>query len=294
MKGDAKTLDLIRPRDLDHALALLAEAPGALRPFAGGTDLMVLFSAGRLSGGRFLDLWSLAPLRGIRTTETTLIAGSLTTYTDVERHPIFQAEFPMLCQAARETGGWAIQNRGTLGGNVANASPAADSPPALLAYDASIELASARGRRIVPYATFHTGYKATVMAKDELIVALHLPRTRQGRVDGYRKVGPRKAQAISKVCLAACVDHDGPRVAAVRLAFGGVAPTVIRCTKTEAWAQRALPSNVTLDEGLALLRTEISPIDDVRSTANYRRRVAENMAATFFQRAREALRATQG
>jgi CO/xanthine dehydrogenase FAD-binding subunit len=157
---------------------------------------------------------------------------------------------------------------------VANASPAADSSPPLLAYDAEIELASAaRGRRWVPYATFHTGYKQTVMAPDELITRIRMPRCSGPRAHVFHKVGPRRAQAISKVCLAACVDRDAAgRVVAVRVAFGGVAPTVVRCPRTEA----ALLAGA-LNDAHAALAAEISPISDIRSTAPYRLAVAQNL-----------------
>jgi CO/xanthine dehydrogenase FAD-binding subunit len=187
----------------------------------------------------------------------------------------------MLCQAARETGGVAIQNRGTLGGNIANASPAADSPPALLAYGAELELVSSRGSRWVPYDGFHTGYKKTILAPGEIVARVRLPRRFGERVHQYRKVGPRRAQAISKVCFAACADVDAGKIVDVRIAIGGVAPIVPRCAAVERVLRDEGVGVDALARAKAALATAIAPIDDVRSTARYRRKVAENLLVDF-------------
>jgi CO/xanthine dehydrogenase FAD-binding subunit len=221
-----------------------------------------------------VSLWGLRELRGIEVTPDHVTLGALTTYTDVQAHPVMRAEYPMLCQAGSETGGVAIQNRGTLGGNIANASPAADSPPALLAYGAEIELRSARGARWVPYDTFHTGYKQMILEPNEIVSRIRMARPQGERVHFYRKVGPRKAQAISKVCFAGCAEAG-----AVRIALGGVAPIVVRCKKTEKAAG-------DLAEAKRALAEEIAPIDDVRSNARYRRKVAENLLVDFLLRSR--------
>ena len=189
-------------------------------------------------------------LRYIDTASDAVVLGGLTTFSDVLRDQTLRTEFPLLCRAAFETGGVANQNRGTIAGNIANASPAADSPPALLVYDAELELASVRGRRVVPYERFHTGYKQMDLAPDELIVAIRLPRT-EGWIPHYRKVGARRAQAISKVCFAARARMDGGRVADLRLAFGSVAPTVVRATRTEALLRASSLDPATLDEARA-------------------------------------------
>src|SRR4051794_39452348 len=225
--------ELATPSSLAEALALLNREPGVWKAFAGGTDLMVLLEAGRLPHRNYVNIWGLKELRGIEVIDTHVTLGALTTYTDVQSHPILQNEFPMLCQAASETGGLAIQNRGTLGGNIANASPAGDSPPALLVYDAEIELVSAKGTRVLLYNGFHTGYKQMQMREDELIKSIRLPRSSQPRRQYYRKVGTRKAQAISKICFAGVIELDGDRINDVRIALGSVAPTVVRCLRTE-------------------------------------------------------------
>jgi CO/xanthine dehydrogenase FAD-binding subunit len=271
-------------RSLQEALALLANEPGAWRPFAGGTDIMVTLEAGVLTDRRFVNLWRLDELRGIEVTPGEVSIGALTTYTDVLADPTLAREFPMLAQAARETGGVATQNRGTLGGNIANASPAADTPPALLVYDADLELVSASGSRRVPYAAFHTGYKQMDLRPGELIARIRLPRGRVGWKEHFRKVGTRRAQAISKVCLAAGVRLDGGVVADVRIALGSVAPTVVRCRHAEAAAHRHAPAEAAARAADALVN-DITPIDDVRSTAAYRLKVARNLVADFLMAA---------
>lgn len=271
MRADLPAYELATPATLDEALALLAADPGAVRPLAGGTDVMVLLATGKLEQRRFVSLWGLAELRGIEVTDAAVTFGALTTYSEVREHELVRRELPMLAQAASETGGLAIQNRGTLAGNVANASPAADSGPALLAYDAELELRSRAGARWVRHDEFHTGYKQTVMRADELIARIRVPRREGARVHYYRKVGPRAAQAISKVCFAGCADRAG-----VRVALGGVAPVVLRCRETE----RALAGG-DVPTARAALQREIAPIDDIRSSAKYRRRVAANLLDEF-------------
>ena len=168
---------LTTPASLEDALALLANEPGAWKPFAGGTDLMVLLEAAKLPHRNYVNIWNLKELRGVQIDANHITLGALTTYTAVQANAVLREEFPMLCQAASETGGLAIQNRGTLGGNIVNASPAADSPPALLAYEAELELVSTKGSRWISYQTFHTGYKKMDMRPDELLTRIRLPRS---------------------------------------------------------------------------------------------------------------------
>lgn len=262
---------------LSAALTMLAAEPGGWRPFAGGTDLMVLLDAGKLPPGRYLSLQHLDELRGISAADDSIAIGALSTYTDVLRSPLLQAECPLLCRAAADTGGVATQNRGTIGGNIANASPAADTPPALLVYDAAIDLVSVRGVRRVPYDRFHLGYKRLDLAPDELIHSVRVVRGRGGWKQAWRKVGTRRAQAISKVCVAAAVDLAGPIVRDVRLAFGSVAPTVVRAARAETVLRGRTLGVETIAACAEALADDIAPIDDLRSTADYRRRVAGNV-----------------
>jgi len=266
---------------LADALALLSREPGVWKPFAGGTDLMVLLEAGKLPHRNYVNIWGLKELRGIEVTDSHITLGALTTYTEVQSHPVLQSDFPMLCQAASETGGLAIQNRGTIGGNIVNASPAADSPPALLAYDAEIELISTDGSRWLPYRGFHTSYKQMLIGPNELLSRIRMPRNTRGATHYYRKVGTRKAQAISKVCLAALAKLDADQIGDVRIALGSVAPIVVRCVQTEDALRGRKPDSDTIGSACATLSQEISPIDDIRSTADYRLQVARNLLTDF-------------
>jgi CO/xanthine dehydrogenase FAD-binding subunit len=283
MRSYLPSYELRRPQDLAEALHMLAGEPGVWRPLAGGTDVMVMLEAGLLAHERYISLWGIPELRGMEVSEAAISVGALTTYSDLLKHPLVQAEFPLLCDAARETGGVATQNRGTVGGNIGNASPAADTPPALLAYDAELELLSARGVRRMPYERFHTGYKTSHLAADELIARIHLPRGRRGWRETYRKVGTRKAQAIAKVCFAAAARIDGDVVQDIRLAFGSVAPTVVRATAAEQALRGARLDADSVKAAATALGTDIAPIDDIRSTARYRALVARQLLVAFLQ-----------
>ena len=262
---------------------MLANEPGVWRPFAGGTDLMVLLEAGKLPHKKYLNIWNLPELRGIEVTASQVTLGALTTYTEVQQEKVLQAEFPMLCQAASETGGLAIQNRGTLGGNIVNASPAADSPPALLAYDAELELVSLAGARWVPYQGFHIGYKQMGIRPDELLTRIRLPRSSEKLQHYYRKVGTRKAQAISKVCFAGTAQVRAGKIDDLRIALGSIAPVPLRCVQTEDALRGSELNKTSIDRARAVLANEIVPIDDIRSTRNYRQQVSLNLLEDFLQ-----------
>jgi len=269
--------------DLPAVLDLLAHDSGSWKPFAGGTDLMVLLDSGKLPHRNFVSIWKLPELRGIEVTPDHVTIGALTTYTELRRHETLAREFPLLCRAAAETGGIATQNRGTLGGNVANASPASDSPPALLVYDAELELISARGARWRPLHGFYSGYKQMDLRRDELIRRFRLARSKRDWRQHYRKVGTRRAQAISKVCFAAAANVEEGRIADIRLAFGSVAPTVFRAMATEQSLRGEKISPALWSAARETLGSEIAPIDDMRSTARYRRHVAQNLFMEFME-----------
>jgi CO/xanthine dehydrogenase FAD-binding subunit len=272
------------PQNLAMALARIASEPDVWKPFAGGTDLMVLLEAGKIPPGKYLSIWKLPELRGIEMNPETISLGAMTTYAQVRRHPVLMAEFPLLCRAASETGSIATQNRGTLGGNIANASPAADSPPALLVYDAELKLVSSRGARWIAYKDFHTGYKVTKLQRDELIQTIRLPRSKRAWKQHYRKVGTRRAQAISKVCFAGAAQVEDSKIIDLRIAFGSVAPTVLAATAVEQLLRGATLSPALLRAARTTIATEIAPIDDMRSTARYRRYVAQNLLDEFLEK----------
>jgi CO/xanthine dehydrogenase FAD-binding subunit len=281
MRSYVPAYELETARDLAAALERMAREPGVWRPFAGGTDLMVLLEAGKLPHRKFVSIWGLPELRGMEVTAEGVLLGALTTYTELRRHETIAREFPLLCKAAAETGSVATQNRGTLGGNIANASPAADAPPVLFVYDAELELVSASGARWVPYHGFWSGYKQMDLRSDELIRRIRLPRGNRDWKQYYRKVGTRRAQAISKVCFAGAARVGAGRIVDVRIALGSVAPTVLRAVETEKTLRGERLSPAILRGAQEALAREITPIDDMRSTAHYRRRVAQNLLAEF-------------
>ena len=261
------------PRSLAEAYALLAEAPH--RPVAGGTDLLVQIT-GELGEPpeRVLDIWGLDELRGIRMESNALVLGALTTYAEIRRSPLVAEFLPAFAEAAATIGAAQIQNRGTIGGNVVNASPAGDMLPLLLACDAQLVAGAAQGERWIPVREFWPDYRRTALEPSELLlrISVPLPANRQLR---YRKVGTRRAQAISKVVMALSWQADDLEPwREVHLALGSVAATPIRATLTEAVLEGAAPTEKTADRAASTLAGELNPIDDVRSSADYRRAVA--------------------
>jgi CO/xanthine dehydrogenase FAD-binding subunit len=263
------------PRTLAEAYALLAELPH--RPVAGGTDLLVQIT-GELGDPpeRVLDIWRLDELRGIRVDSNGIVLGALTTYAEIRRSPLIAEFLPAFAEAAATIGAAQIQNRGTIGGNVMNASPAGDMLPLLLACDAQLVAGTAQGERWIPVREFWPGYRRTALEPSELLlrIAIPLPAGRQLR---YRKVGTRRAQAISKVVMTLSWQADPDPVAPwrdVHLALGSVAPTPVRAPATEAVLEGAAPTEAIADRAASTLAGELNPIDDVRSSADYRRAVA--------------------
>jgi xanthine dehydrogenase small subunit len=238
------------------------------------------------SGSRFLDLWGIRELRGIRLRPRSVVLGALTTFREIRDHAELRHKFPSLTAAAAEVGAWQIQNRATLAGNVANASPAGDSLPVLLAHDAVIHARSARGARAIPFEALYTGYRALALAPDELIVSIELPFAPARAHAFFRKVGTRRAQSISKVVMAGVLRRDAKGlVDHVRLAFGSVAPTTLRARQVE----RALLGRPLGKESAAAARealaSDIAPIDDIRSSRDYRLAVAANVLDQFLRSA---------
>jgi CO/xanthine dehydrogenase FAD-binding subunit len=284
MRSNVAEYSLIAPPTLTEALQTLANDP-RYTPIAGGTELMVALSAGRLTQKHLLSINHLRELRFISATPDAVTIGSGTTFTDIGRSAVIASDFPLLTQAASWTGSIANQNRGTLGGNIVNASPAADSPPALLAYDAALTLISTTGTRTLPYAEFHLGYKRTALRRGELLHSITLPRIYSAHRSYTRKVGTRNAQAISKIALAclALVDPTNHTITDVRIGAASLRETPTRCTTTERTLLNHPITPATIAAARASLLTEARPIDDIRSTAKYRAAVAANLLEEFLR-----------
>jgi OHCU decarboxylase len=283
MRADPSDYELVAPESLSDVVSLLSQSPGEWLPMAGGTDLMVLYAAGKLQSRKLVSIWNLPELRRIELTADEVRIGAACTYTDLQQHEIIQREFPLLATAARWTGGIANQNRGTLGGNIVNASPAADSLPALLVYEAELILSSARGERRVAYNDFHTGYKKTLLAADELVKEILLFPRYSGYISYSRKVGARNAQAIAKVCVAGLVRFENGRVRDFRMAAGSVAPVPLRLRKIEQIVNGQMLDRTLMQNAQQAAMSEISPIDDIRSTARYRSAVLGNLVVEFLE-----------
>jgi CO/xanthine dehydrogenase FAD-binding subunit len=269
---------VISPRTLADAYALLGE--GGWTPIAGGTDLMV-----RITGeigeppARVLDIWHLDELRGITLRDGSLVMGALTTYTELRRSDLVTSRLPVLAEAAATIGAAQIQNRGTIGGNIVNASPAGDTLPVLLATDARIVVGGARGERSIAATDFWTGYRTTARAEDELVLRVEVPLP-AGRTEWFRKVGTRRAQAISKVVMALAWVTDGSGAwADVRVACGSIAAVPLRLPEVESVLEGAVIDPQVADRARVAVEASIRPIDDVRSTADYRREVSGRILA---------------
>ncbi|MDP9038035.1 MAG: FAD binding domain-containing protein [Acidobacteriota bacterium] len=296
MRSNVTEYDLVAPSSLGSALGMLASEPGRFTPLAGGTELMVALAAGRLPQREMLSLHGVWELRFIDFSAETIALGAATTFSDIRRSAEIARELPLLAQAASWTGSVANQNRGTIGGNLVNASPAADTPPALLVYEARVTLVSAgpsgeMSRRTIPYGEFHLGYKKTALRADELLYSVSVPRA-SGEYRGFiRKVGTRNAQAISKVALAGLArlseTAEGVTIRDVRLGAASLRETPMRCAATEdvlrgqVLSAAGLPALV--ERARAALAGEARPIDDIRSTAGYRAAVAGNLLEEFLR-----------
>jgi CO/xanthine dehydrogenase FAD-binding subunit len=272
---------MIAPGSLAAVLELLAAAPGEWTPIAGGTELMVAHAAGRLGAHRLVSLWGIPDLRFIALTTGSIAIGAGTTFSELRAHRGIRVELPLLAQAASWIGSIANQSRATLGGNLVNGSPAADASPALLVCDAEIELISVRGRRRIRYADFHTSYKRNALATDELLYAVHLPLRFANHKQYLRKVGTRRAMAVSKVALAATALVENGLVSEIRLAAASLAAFPTRLPQTESALLGKLIDSNTIQSARRVLLAEAKPIDDIRSTAEYRRHVAANLLEEF-------------
>ncbi len=278
------TIEVYSPKTLPEAYAHLQRLNGRAKLLAGGTDLMVQLHDRVAVAPAYLNIWGLAELRGVQDAGEALRIGALTTYAQMMRSPLVQQFCPILIDAAKTVGGVQIQNRGTLGGNIVNASPAGDTLPILAAFEAQLELGSHRGVRVVPFNEFYTGYRQTVLAPDELVVAVRLPKPASNERLFFQKVGSRQALVISKVVMACKAQLDGEkRLLSIQTGVGSVAPTVIRLRQTEALLQGQILTEELIESARQSAMQEVRPITDVRSTEHYRRTIAGNVLARFLR-----------
>jgi xanthine dehydrogenase small subunit len=274
---------LLRPRGVEEALRLYAANPSAV-PLAGGTDFMVAWNAGQANGRTILDLSRLAPWRRIKETGTGVRIGALVTHWELQRHPLIRKRFPLLVEACATVGGRQIQARGTLGGNIANASPAGDTFPPLAVYEARVRLRTETEARTLRLLDVFTGVKKTALAPGELIDSIEVDFPRRPSHQIFRKVGTRAASAISKIVASGLLwlSKDG-RIREVRFALGSMAPTVRRLRSVEAFLAGNKPATRLVEDAAALLESDVAPIDDLRSTRAYRLEVSRNLLRSFLR-----------
>jgi CO/xanthine dehydrogenase FAD-binding subunit len=284
VRGDAALVEVSRPRSEKEAVAAAAKE-GAL-PFAGGTDIMVLWNIGHYAGRSIVDLSGVSEWAKIAKMKEGVSLGSLVTHTMIRRSKDIQSRFPLLVQACATIGALQIQNRGTIGGNLANASPAGDTFPPLAVYEPTIVAVSSRGRRVIPFGKFFAGVKKSTLAPGELIAAVELHDVRKPSRTYFRKVGTRAAQAISKTVASGLLwlAKDGT-VEELRFALGSVAPTVRRLAAAEAYLKGKKLTPDAISAACALVEKDISPIDDIRSTRDYRLAVSRNLLRDFLSKA---------
>ena len=283
MRGDPATMRVLRPRTIEEAVATYARHADAV-PLAGGTDFMVAWNAGGENGRLILDLGAMTSWKRVRESGGGLRIGALATHWQLQHDPRVAKRFPLLVEACATIGGRQIQTRGTLGGNIANASPAGDTFPSLAVYDARVRVLSAAGRRTLPFLDVFEGVKKTTLAPGELIESIDIDYPKKPTRQLFRKVGTRAASAISKTVAAGLLwlRKDGT-IRELRFALGSMAPTVKRLRAVEAFVAGKAPTGKVVEEAVGLLEQDVSPIDDLRSTRFYRLEVSKNLLRAFLK-----------
>lgn len=268
---------------LPEALALFGANSGRFPILAGGTDIVVQWRSGVISPKGIIDISAVDELKKIEETDDAIEIGALATHTAIASNPLIMKHVRVLSDACKTIGASQIQNRGTIGGNVMNASPAGDTLPVALAMDAEFLAQNLKGERWIPAAKFYVSYKKTALATDELLTRIRFPKMEKGEVARFMKIGTRRAQSISKIsmCVSAKIWHGG--IEKIAIAVGSVAPTVIRAPGTEMLLKGKAINTALIDKARHSIMDEVHPIDDVRSTADYRRFVCGNLITKFLQ-----------
>lgn len=272
------------PANLAEALELMSDEQTRGRPLAGGTDLMVQWESGVLPmPERAISVKHLPELRTIEESDDAVIIGSAVTHMQLRRSDAVVRFLPSLADAAATIGGYQIQTMGTVGGSVANASPAGDLAPSIMITDGDVIVASVRGERTIPVTGFWTGYRKTDMAEDEIIVRFRLPKMPEGACEVWRKLGPRKAQAISKVMGSCRLLLTDGHIEQFRVAIGSVAAVCVRLRAVEELVTGKPLNEETIAEAEACAADSVNPIDDIRSKADYRKWVTGRMVRGFLE-----------
>ncbi len=278
-------------QSLSHALELLSPADPLIRPVAGATDVILRLHAGRLAARQLVSIADLPELTFIASEPDALRVGAGTPITDLLAHPEVQAELPAAVQSGREFASPQIRNRATLGGNLGNASPAADMIPPLIAFGSTVTLRSARGQRTLPVEELFLGMGKTALAADELITEVKIPR-RGKWFQAFAKFGSRSANIISVVNAALCLKLDGDRISQARVAYGSVAPKPLRASAVEKALTGQKLTEALVEQVGEAVRQDAKPIDDVRGSRRYKLHLVisatQDALAQALARSREA------
>jgi CO/xanthine dehydrogenase FAD-binding subunit len=267
-------------QNLKEALNARKDHP-TYKILAGGTDLCVLMNAGVIKPEGLISIWGLDGLKEITEEGDSISIGALATHTQVAENENVIKYFSSLSQACKSVGARQIQNRGTIGGNVMNASPAGDTLPVLLAYDAEIEVSNTEGSRLIPFTAFYTGYRQTALKDDEMVTHIKIKKPEANEKAAFIKIGTRKAQAISKVMACFRMGLDGDVIKSFAAAYGSVAAVPVRVTALEEFLIGKQLNETIIQEAIQITKDNLHPIDDIRSTAEYRKHVCGVMVKRF-------------
>lgn len=279
-----KILDYAKPQDLEEALSFLSKAPEATKILAGGTDLIIQLRSRETEAEYILDLGGLEELKQIRLEGENIILGSMTTFTQVEEDPIIRKHVPVLAEAAGSVGSPQIRNRGTVGGNIANAAVAADSVPALMALDAKVKLVSTAGERVVELVEVPVGLNKTSIKRDEILTEIIIPVPKENTLGAFIKIGRRKAMAIARLNLALQVTFEADRIASARLALGAVGTTAYRVPEVEELLAGQVLSAELVDKACKTVNEVVANKLGSRPTAPYKKTIAAAALRRAFAR----------
>lgn len=277
-------MQFLRPKNLAETLKLVGRHPD-YEILAGGTDICVRMNSGILKPAGLINIWGLSELKGIKEDGNFIEIGALATHSEIINSNLINKYLPALSDACMTIGAVQIQNRGTIGGNVMNASPAGDTLPVLLAYDADVETANKESKRSIKFSEFYKGYRKTALKNDEIVLKFRIKKTGPCEKSAFIKIGTRKAQAISKVmgCFVVAGPRAGQKIKSIAIAFGSVAPIPIRTPETEKFLTGKMLTEKVIQKAVDLVKKEVTPIDDIRSTAEYRRHIAGVLLKRFLE-----------
>ncbi len=282
-----RPFEYLEPTSIDEALLMLNQRKNEAKVMAGGTDLMPLMRDKIIVPKCIVDINRLSKLEFVRESENEIRIGALTRLRTIEASLLIQERLPVLAEAAERIGSIQVRNVATIGGNLVNASPAADMAPPLLVYEAAVRLRSKTGQREIPLSEFFVGVKKVAIGDDELLTDIIVPKPSHHTGGGFLKIGNRNALTISIASAAACVTLEKPKRCKVRIALGSVASTPVRARKAEALLEGQDITDRAIREASEQVIEEIDPISDLRASAEYRREISKVLVKRTLSKAVE-------